>query len=262
MAQASGTARDAAAIRRRYGRTLRIDRWWVEPWLVGIGLLAFIIYATVSGFSGDQFWDFEAGPYLSPFFEPLIRIDALPDWFSPAIWILWAPLTFRISCYYYRGAYYRAYFLSPPACAVNEPAKGYSGESRFPLVAQNLHRYAMYIALAFPPLLFIGAAQAFRFEGEWGIGLGSVILFANAFLLTMYTIGCHSLRHLVAGGLNRFSHRRVRRLRHHLWVLFTKANEHHRLWAWSSLIVVGLTDGYIRLVATGTITDLNTWSGF
>ena len=94
--------------------TTRRDNWWIEPLFVVIGLTAFGVYSTFSA----VFWQshFEHGPYLSPFYEPLL----LFDWwqFSPAILILWAPLGFRATCYYYRGAYYKAFFLNPPACAV------------------------------------------------------------------------------------------------------------------------------------------------
>jgi hypothetical protein len=78
----------------------------------------------------------------------------------------------------------------------------------------------------------------------------------------MYTIGCHSLRHWVAGGLNSFSRTPIRRLRRKGWEIFTIANEHHRMWAWVSMIFVGLTDLYVRLVANGAIPDINTWRTF
>ncbi|MBM4414756.1 MAG: succinate dehydrogenase [Chloroflexi bacterium] len=257
MAQATG----ALARERRYGKTQRRDRWWLEPVLVATGLGAFIAYSTVSALLGEH-WAFEVGPYLSPFFEPLIRPDWLPDWFSPALFILPAPLAFRTTCYYYRRAYYRAYFMSPPACAVREPAGSYSGESRFPLVLQQLHRFALYAALVFVPVLWFGALRSYWHDGELGVGLGSVLITVNAFLLMMYTFGCHSLRHLVAGGLNCFSCSTFRQARHRAWRFVTVANEHHRLWAWTSLIGVGLTDLYIHLVANDVITDPNTWGSF
>ena len=249
----------AEALRRRYGLTQRVDRWWLEPALVGSVLLIFIAYSSVSAILGDT-WEFEVGPYLSPFYEPLIRPDALPHWFSPALLVLWAPLSFRTTCYYYRRAYYRSYFLSPPACGVSEPAGSYRGEGVFPLVLQNAHRYAMYAALLFVPVLWWGALRSYEFDGEIGVGLGSVILTVNAFLLTMYTLGCHSFRHLVGGSLNSFSGTPMQRARKRVWDAVTRANERHRLWAWTSLTGVGLTDLYVHLVAQGAITDPNTWS--
>ena len=54
--------------------------------------------------------------------------------------ILWAPGGFRLTCYYYRGAYYKAFWADPPSCAVGEPRKSYWGERSFPLILQNVHR--------------------------------------------------------------------------------------------------------------------------
>lgn len=257
MAQAGA----AVAQEPRYGRTQRVDRWWLEPLLIALGLGTFIVYSSISALLGDR-WPFEVGPYLSPMYEPLIRPGWLPAWVSPAILILPFPLSFRLTCYYYRRAYYRSFFLSPPACAVQEPASSYSGETQFPLILQRLHRFALYAALVFNVLLWIGAAKSYSFEGELGIGVGSLIMTANAFFLMMYSLGCHSLRHLIGGGLNCFSCSSYTRSRHRVWELVTKANEHHRLWAWTSLIWVGVTDLYIHLVASGVITDLHTWTSF
>ena len=66
---------------------------------------------------------------------------------SPALIILIFPLGFRMSCYYYRKAYYRAFWLRPPACAVAEPHASYSGETRLPLILNNIHRYFWYAAV-------------------------------------------------------------------------------------------------------------------
>ncbi len=251
-----------SALQRRYGKTHRKDRWWVEPLLSGGGLAAFLLYSTVAVVVGPN-WSYEVGPYLSPMFEPLIRPDWLPRWFSPGFLILWAPAGFRTTCYYYRRTYYRSYFLSPPACAVAEPAATYSGESKFPLILQNVHRYFMYVALVFNVLLWVGAVKSYWMPGEGlGIGVGSIVMTLNAFFLMMYSLGCHSLRHWVAGGLNSFSRTPIRRLRRKAWEIFTIANEKHRMWAWTSMIFVGLTDLYIRLVANGVITDIHTWKSF
>ena len=97
------------------GNTLRRDSWWVELIPVFILLGGFGIYATLRAFEGANYtW----GPYLSPFYSPLI--DPEHHWWplSPALLVLAGPLGFRATCYYYRKAYYRAFFLDPPACAV------------------------------------------------------------------------------------------------------------------------------------------------
>jgi len=234
--------------------TLRRDRWWVEPALVALGLTAFGIYATVSAVAMGS--HFEVGPYLSPFYEPLL----LFDWwkFSPAILILWAPLGFRGTCYYYRGAYYKAFAGNPPACAVTgyaNPGK-FRGEEKFPWSIMNLHRFFLIAALALNVFLWIGAVKSFWYDGRLGIGLGSIVLTVNAFLLMMYSLSCHSVRHFVGGRLDCFS---CAKRSYKFWGQVSRWNENHRLWAWSSLIWVAFTDVYIRLVAKGIITDPNTW---
>jgi hypothetical protein len=250
--------------------TLRRDAWWLEPALVGVALTVFLGYLTVSMFLDE--WKYEIGPYLSPVFEPKLAGPFGEWWFSPALLILWVPIGFRATCYYYRRAYYRSYFLAPPACAVGDFQRKYSGESKFPLVLQNLHRFFMYGALAFVVFLAIGALRSFynteevidgrAVETGLGVGLGSVVITVNAFLLAMYTFSCHSFRHFVGGGLDCFSCTRFSRLRGRIWRIVTPWNENHRFWAWTSLVWIAFTDLYIRLVANGHITDPNTWTGF
>ena len=233
--------------------TLRRDKWWVEPALVASILTAFGIYATISAVLMQT--HFEVGPYLSPLYEPIIK----PSWwpFSPAILILWAPLGFRGTCYYYRGAYYKAMFANPPACSVTGYTnKNFQGEARFPFSVMNWHRFFLFFALVLNVFLWMGAIKSFRYEGQWGIGLGSVILTANAFLLMMYSLSCHSLRHFVGGKLDCFSCAKTRK---GAWDKVTEYNEHHKRWAWMSLFSVAIADIYIRLVANGVITDPNTW---
>ncbi|HEV2829836.1 MAG TPA: hypothetical protein VGW76_19710 [Pyrinomonadaceae bacterium] len=237
-----------------FGATMRRDAWWLELIPVVIVLGAFGIYATVRAFEGAYY---EWGPYLSPFYSPLI--DPHHRWwpFSPAILILGAPLGFRATCYYYRKAYYRAFFLDPPACAVGESRPHrYSGETRFPFILQNLHRFFLYLALIFLIILWYDAVRAFWFEGHFGIGVGSLVLLANIVLLSFYTFSCHSLRHIVGGKLDCFSCAAFGGPRHAAWRGATFLNEHHMLFAWLSLFSVGLADLYIRLVASGSIHDL------
>lgn len=258
MAQASAVT---APHRLGFLATLRRDPWWIEPSVVLVGLVAFFGYLTVSGFLDG--WAFEIGPYLSPVFEPKFHEGFSAWWFSPAFFIMWGPAGFRLTCYYYRFAYYRSGLLSPPACAVGDIARSYSGENRFPLILQNVHRYFTYVALVFVPLLWWGAIRGFHDPDEgWGVGLGSGLLVLNAFLLMMYTFSCHALRHIVGGGIDCYSCSTVNRTRKKLWDYVSMWNENHRIWAWTSLIVVVSTDVYIRLVANGYITDPNTWSGF
>src|SRR5947209_14131738 len=177
----------------RLGSTLRRDAWWIEILPVVVVLGAFGVYATLRAFEGKFY---EWGPYLSPFYSPLIDPQHHVWPFSPALLILAGPLGFRMTCYYYRKAYYRAFFLDPPSCAVGEPVgRKYRGETKFPFILQNLHRYFMYLAMLFLCFLWYDAVSAFWFNGRLFIGLGSLVLLSNVTLLTLYLFSCHSLRH-------------------------------------------------------------------
>lgn len=239
---------------RRFGATFRRDSWWVEVLPVIIVMGGFSLYATWRAFQGT---DYEWGPYLSPFYSPLI--DPEHKWWplSPALLILAAPLGFRATCYYYRKALYRAFLFSPPSCAVTGPMAGkYSGERKFPFILQNLHRYFLYLALLFIAILAYDAVKAFFFEDGFGIGVGSLVMTVNVVLLACYTFSCHSLRHLVGGKLDCFSCAVAGGPRYKAWRGVSILNERHMLFAWMSLFSVGLTDFYIKLVASGAIQDL------
>ena len=170
-----------------------------------------------------------------------------------AVLILWAPGGFRFTCYYYRGAYYKAFWGDPPGCTVGEPRKSYLGERYFPLVLQNVHRYFLYIAIAFIAMLAYDAVMAFEFDGHFGIGVGSLVMTVNVVLLASYTFGCHSLRHLVGGGKDELS--KAGGLGKACYDGCSKLNRKHMLFAWCSLFSVGLTDVYIRLCSMGIIHD-------
>ena len=230
------------------GSTQRNDNWWIEPGLYAIGLGAFIIYATWAAFQGNHY---EYGPYLSPFYSPLLTFK----WwkFSPAFLILWIPAGFRTTCYYYRKAYYRSFFLSPPSCSVSEKClTKYSGETAFPLIMQNLHRYFLYLATILLFFLWHDVYKAFWFDGKFGIGLGTVILFFSTLFLSLYSISCHSFRHLIGGFLDSFKSD----LQHKIYERVSCANEHHMLYAWISLFLVGFSDLYIRLCSMGVWIDV------
>jgi hypothetical protein len=253
-----------AAIRER---TLRQDRWWVSPTISLVVLSAFVVYATWAAFvNGHYFYK----PYISPFYSPcLADICGSPNhgnvgtppylgifgpWWaiSPAIIILIFPLGFRMTCYYYRRAYYRAFWQSPPGCAVAEPHKRYTGETRFPLILQNIHRYFFYAGLVFNVILTADAVVAFVdvHPGGGHVGLGSFVLTINAALLWAYSLSCHSCRHIVGGRLKHFSRHPVRFKR---WGFVSRLNQRHMQLAWASLIFVALTDLYVRLCAHGVI---------
>jgi hypothetical protein len=244
-------------------RTQRQDRWWLAPSLTFVVFATFVVYATWRAFAGEFYY---SSPYLSPFYSPCLSTQCVPEasdfgqpigWFplSPALLILIFPLGFRLSCYYYRKAYYRAVWLSPPACGVAEPHRGYTGETRFPLIFQNVHRWFLYASVLVAAVLTFDTVLAFRnADHEWGhAGLGTLIMLVNVVLLWGYTLGCHSCRHVVGGRLRHFSKHPVR---YRLWTLVSRLNARHAQWAWLSLFSVALTDLYVYLLATGTISDL------
>lgn len=224
--------------------------WWVQPLFIAIGFTLFVLYGfwTVA-LSPGRNW--QAGPYLSPFYSPRIPLGLWP--FSSAFLVAWVPIGFRATCYYYRKAYYRAYFRDPPACAINEPIArhNYRGERAFPLILNNFHRYFLYLALIVLGFLWWDTINAFHFHGSLYIGVGSVVMLANVALLTGYTFSCHALRHFVGGSVNCFSCVRGGRARKGLWGIVTRINPYHGTWAWASLFSVAAVDIYIRFVATG-----------
>jgi hypothetical protein len=242
-----------------FGKTLRQDNWWAGPAATVAVLLGFIIYATFRAFENGAY---SYGAYLSPFYSPFFdtgwaKGTAL-EFLSPAMLILPGPASFRFTCYYYRKAYYRSFAADPPACAVGEPTarKAYQGERKL-MLFQNLHRYAMYVAIIFLLILWKDAIEAFTgWKDGFHVGVGSLVMVVNCVLLSAYTFGCHSVRHLVGGGVNSYSTAAAGMLRYKLWKLVTVLNERHQLFAWCSLFSVALTDVYIRCVATGCITDV------
>jgi hypothetical protein len=167
--------------------------------------------------------------------------------------ILWAPGGFRFTCYYYRGAYYKAFWADPPSCAVGEPRKTYWGERSFPLIIQNVHRYFLYLAILFIFILAHDAWKALWFNGgaQFGIGVGTLVLIINPILLASYTFGCHSFRHLIGGRKDVISSS-VRRT---CYDCVSSLNRRHMLFAWLSLFWVGFSDVYVRLCAMGIWTD-------
>jgi hypothetical protein len=219
---------------------------WVYPTVVVVVFSAFIVYGVVVGLfetSGRY------GPYLSPFFSPEIYVRVGGFLIPPGIWIAPFPLAFRLTCYYYRKAYYRGFLWHPRSCAVAEPHRGsYRGETRFWLF-NNLHRFALYAIVLQMAVLLYDAIAAFHYQGGFHLGLGNVILVVNLVLLSGYTFGCHALRHLF-GGTDCFS---CHRLRYRLWEGVTVLNVNHEVWAWASMLSVWATDVYIRLLIHGVI---------
>ena len=248
-------------------RTLRTDKWWIQPLLTFGVLISFVIYATFRAFENDNYFSKE-NHLISPFYSPCLSDSCKQGAtianftpfggeifnfaFSPALIILIFPLGFRMTCYYYRKSYYRSFWMSPPACAVAEPHKKYTGETRFPLIIQNSHRYFFYAGLVLNVILTYDAIISYRrvVDGvdEWGhMSVGSLVLTLSAAMLWLYSMSCHSCRHTIGGRLKNFSKHPVR---YKLWSWVSVLNHKHQLFAWLSLAAVAFADIYVRQVAS------------
>jgi hypothetical protein len=253
-------------------KTLRTDPWWNRGIVVATLLSLWVAYATVRVFTGH--WYFVPDDnYLTPFYSPCVSGECVPGSSALGTWIPQIPpiipyafvslpfvLGFRLTCYYYRGAYYRAFWKSPSACAVREPHAKYSGETRVPLIGQNLHRYFFYLAVVIGGLLTYDVVEAFLPQqgpahphGAFGFGIGSLVMLVNVVAVWAYTLSCHSCRHITGGRLKNFSKHPAR---YWAWTQISKLNRHHMALAWTSLTTLALTDLYIMLVAANAFPDL------
>jgi hypothetical protein len=254
---------------RRFGETTRPDAWWVQPLVVFLGLSTFLVYSTWAAFQNAHY---TYGPYLSPFYSPELFGDSPHSWFGPkpASWPAWLPFSpallilpipglFRLTCYYYRGAYYKAFWMDPPSCTVGEPRKSYWGEHSFPLILQNAHRYALFLSLVVLAILWYDAWKALWFTGpaagteSFGVGIGTLVLIANCVFLSLYLFGCHSLRHIVGGFKKQLSRAPMGLA---CYTCVSGLNSRHMLWAWCSLVSVGFSDLYVRLCSMGVWSDV------
>jgi len=253
---------------RSFGETQRRDSWWWDPVLVLAVLGGFVVYATWAAFQNAHY---EYGPYLSPFYSPVVWGDSPHAWFgpkpawwpalmpfSPALLILPFPGLFRFTCYYYRGAYYKGFWADPPSCSVGEPrGTSYWGERWLPLVLHNVHRYFVYIAVLFLFILAYDVYLATQWptaDGgtQFGVGVGTLLLAVNVVLLTSYTLGCHSIRHIVGGFKDEIS---KSSLSSACYNCSSALNYKHQLFAWCSLFSVALSDVYVRLCSMGILHD-------
>ncbi|HZG64447.1 MAG TPA: hypothetical protein VEY13_13205 [Rubrobacteraceae bacterium] len=230
--------------------------WWAGSVTTVAILGAFAIYGFYITFFTPVA---EYGGYLlSPMYSP--PVPSPYDWISPAVFILWIPLGFRLTCYYYRKAYYRAFLWDPPNCSSmaqqREPRnpENYSGERNL-WVFNNIHRYFLYASIVVMLFLYYETILAF-FPSGFGITIGSLLFLINVLALSFYTFGCHSLRHLAGGRVDCYSCVRGGNLRRKSFQWISVLNGRHMLWAWVSLFTVWGADVYVRLVMAGVLTDL------
>ena len=195
--------------KRSFGETSRRDNWWLQPLVVFLGLSAFIVYATWAAFQGDHY-TYGPLPVAVLFAGPLRRFAARlvrrprrggrrGCRTRRRFLILWAP------------AGLPAHLLLLPR-RVLQGVLGRPAQLRRGRTAQGLHRREQLAAPhpEHPPLFPVrrgavhrdarlDAIRAFWFADGFGIGIGTLILCANAILLGGYTFGCHSLRHIIGG---------------------------------------------------------------
>lgn len=249
------------------GFTHRTDDWQKYPTLIMMFLGAFAVYGTFRAFQNNYF---EAGNLLSPFYSPNLgwickQLDGITPFsihWSPAVLILPIPGLFRATCYYYRKAYYRAFFGTPKACGVTGTANpGYTGEARGIWTVQNIHRYAFYMASVVLAILWwdafqtLFAANHFFNFAYFQVSAGTILFFLNVVLLSGYSFGCHACRHLAGGCLDNFSSSGAAKTSLSIWERITTLNEKHEQWAWASLISVVSADMYTAAVAAHIFPD-------
>ncbi len=224
-------------------------------------LSAFGIYSLVAiALYGGEYRQF-----VSPFYSPEVPLAGwMPGFITAPMLVLWIPLGFRATCYYYRKAYYRAFFFDPPACKAqvqqrfdrpwSSNAEGYRGE-RALFVLNNVHRYFLYASIVVVAFLWYEAFRTVFTAQGFQIGVGSLLWFLNIVLLSAYTFSCHSFRHLVGGNKDCYSCIRGGSARRKTYNFVSRLNAKHPQWAWYSLFSLLATDIYLRLLQTGIITD-------
>ena len=225
---------------------LRTDSWWALPVTVVVVLLSFIVYSTWAAFQNAHYF---ADPYLSPFYSPCLTKACLhhsfggwtlPDFtlpiigvLSPAFLILGGPGLFRLTCYYYRKAYYRSFWLV--AAGLRGAGRQVGLHRRDPLPAHPPEP---------PPLRLVRGGAVHRDADlgrdprlpvrrtASGSGWAPSCMWINVLFLAGYTFSCHSCRHLCGGGVDVFSKAPVR---YALWQRRHPAQRAaHPLFAWLS----------------------------
>ncbi len=252
-------------------RTFRRDGWRRAPLTTAAILIFFAIYATVRIFM-NRFYYVDQFHYLTPVYSPCLSkscVEGSADFGTPLpelpigipLAILVFPILagFRVTCYYYRKAGYRSLWFSPQACAVPEPHKKYTGETRFPLIFMNAHRVFFWLASLLLLVNIYDALRAFTGGGGFRVGLGTVIIVVNVTMLALYSLSCHACRHAVGGRINNFSRHPIR---YRMWTFVTQLNPRHGTYAMASLFTVILTDAYIMVLSIAADGGANTLPGW
>ncbi len=205
-------------------------RLWSFVVLIGLVLAALLAFP-VKPFDG----------YVDPFYSPTVLI-------LPFIGM------FRLTCYAFRKYYHRHLFEHPLACGINIRAdsakRTYGGETGLFRI-ENLHRYFMYLGVLVLPFFFYDFYTSLLITNGMVFRVGSLLLLADTLLVTAWVFSCHSVRHLIGGGMDCYSCAFAPKRRHGLYLLQSFMNEHHELLAWSSLILIVFVDLYLRALDAG-----------
>ena len=127
---------------------------------------------------------------------------------------------------------------------------------------QNIHRYMLFLSVFVLLILAIDVWAAFWFTdpatgaASFGVGVGTLVLATNVVLLGGYLFGCHSMRHVVGGCVDRLS---AAPLGVTTYSCVSCLNRRHMVWAWVSLFSVGFSDLYVRLCSMGVWSDIRIW---
>ena len=247
------SAIDVPLERGGFGKTARRDAWWVYPLLTFLGLGASWSTPRGRALQGKNYF---SGPYLSPMYSPLLFGQPgeepgsapcpawMPGFVTGAMLILWAPGGFRLTCYYYRGAYYKAFWADPPSCTVGEPRKSYLRRTLLPAdPAEHSSLFPVHRA-DLPGAARHDVWKATRFPDGFGSRRGH----AGAARQRDSAGQLHPRMPFAAPPDGRIA-RSVSRhpARKKVYDCVSCLNRRHMLFAWMSLFWVGFSDLYVRM---------------
>jgi hypothetical protein len=87
---------------------------------------------------------------------------------------------------------------------------------------------------------------------QFGLGFGTIVLLVNVILLSCYTLGCHSIRHLTGGRKDEITKSPISQA---CYNCSSALNYKHMLFAYCSLFSVAFSDVYVRLCSMGIWSD-------
>ncbi len=209
-----------------------------------------------------RLWSFIALIVLAMFalfLFPVAPLNGYTDpFYSPTLLIVPIIGLFRLTCYAFRKGYYRHVFVHPEQCELTKQMdstrREYSGETGL-LRIENIHRYFMYFGVAILPFFYYDFYLSTIYFGMFTLRLGSILLLTDTVVLTLWVFSCHSVRHLLGGGVDCYGCRFAPKQRHGLYRLQSYLNAHHEVFAWSGLILIVFVDLYLRALAAGIPLD-------